>query len=84
MRWTGDWRRPYHYGDPEGEARAVAEVAGLIDVSTLGKLLVRGPQAGELLDRLYPNRISTLGSVCACARMTSSTVYWGIHCECSE
>ncbi len=34
--------------------------AGLIDVSTLGKLLVRGPDAGELLDRLYPNRVSDL------------------------
>jgi sarcosine oxidase subunit alpha len=61
IRWTGDWRRPYHYGDPQAEARAVAQRAGLIDVSTLGKLLVRGPQAGELLDRLYPGRISTLG-----------------------
>ena len=36
------------------------ESAGLIDVSTLGKLLVRGPQAGELLDMLYPNRVSDL------------------------
>ena len=32
----------------------------MIDVSTLGKLLVRGPDAGELLDRLYPNRFSNL------------------------
>ena len=32
----------------------------MIDVSTLGKLLVRGPGAGELLDRLYPNRFSNL------------------------
>ena len=56
IKWAGDWRRPYDYGDPEGEALAVHESAGLIDVSTLGKLLVRGPQAGELLDMLYPNR----------------------------
>ena len=34
--------------------------AGLIDVSTLGKLLVSGPEAGAFLDRLYPNRMSTL------------------------
>jgi sarcosine oxidase subunit alpha len=60
IRWAGDWRRAYDYGDPEGEARAVHEAAGLIDVSTLGKLLVCGPQAGEFLDRLYPNTISTL------------------------
>ena len=60
VRWAGDWRRAYDYGDPEGEALAVHERAGVIDVSTLGKLLVRGPGAGELLDRLYPNRFSNL------------------------
>ena len=61
VRWAGDWRRAYDYGDPEGEALAVHESAGVIDVSTLGKLLVRGAGAGELLDRLYPNRFSSLG-----------------------
>ncbi len=60
IKWAGDWRRAYDYGDPEGEALAVHSGAGLIDVSTLGKLIVRGPQAGELLDRLYPNRLSNL------------------------
>ena len=45
---------------PEGEALAVNHAAGLIDVSTLGKLLVRGADAGEFLDRLYPNRFSDL------------------------
>jgi sarcosine oxidase, subunit alpha len=60
VMWAGDWRRAYDYGDPEGEARAVHEAAGLIDVSTLGKLLVRGPDAGAFLDRLYPNRLSNL------------------------
>ncbi len=60
IRWAGDWRRVYDYGDPEGEALAVHRSAGLIDVSTLGKLLVSGPDAGAFLDRLYPNRISNL------------------------
>lgn len=60
VKWAGDWRRAYDYGDPEGEAVAVQTTAGVIDVSTLGKLIVRGPDAGELLDRLYPNRISNL------------------------
>jgi sarcosine oxidase subunit alpha len=60
VMWAGDWRRAYDYGDPRGEAMAVHEAAGLIDVSTLGKLIVRGPDAGELLDRLYPNRFSNL------------------------
>jgi sarcosine oxidase subunit alpha len=58
--WAGDWRRAYDYGDPQAEALAVHEAAGLIDVSTLGKLVVRGPEAGEFLDRLYPNRFSNL------------------------
>lgn len=60
IRWAGDWRRAYDYGDPEREALAVQETAGLIDVSTLGKLLVRGPEAAELLDRLYPNAMSSI------------------------
>ncbi len=60
VKWAGDWRRPYDYGDPEGEALAVNRSAGLIDVSTLGKLIVRGAGAGEFLDRLYPNRFSNL------------------------
>lgn len=60
IAWAGDWRRAYDYGDPVGEVRAVHECAGIIDVSSLGKLLVRGPQAGALLDRLYPNRMSSL------------------------
>jgi len=60
IKWAGDWRRAYDYGDPQAEALAVHQAAGLIDVSTLGKLLVRGPDAGEFLDRLYPNRFSDL------------------------
>jgi sarcosine oxidase subunit alpha len=60
VMWAGDWRRAYDYGDPQGEALAVHQAAGLIDVSTLGKLIVRGPQAGAFLDRLYPNRFSNL------------------------
>ncbi|MHB1569534.1 MAG: glycine cleavage T C-terminal barrel domain-containing protein, partial [Solirubrobacteraceae bacterium] len=60
IKWAGDWRRPYDYGDPQAEALAVNRAAGLIDVSTLGKLLVRGADAGEFLDRLYPNRFSDL------------------------
>jgi sarcosine oxidase subunit alpha len=60
IRWAGDWRRAYDYGEPEAEALNVHTAAGLIDVSTLGKLLVRGSEAGAFLDRLYPNRLSNL------------------------
>jgi sarcosine oxidase subunit alpha len=61
MMWAGPWKRPYAYGDePSREVRAVHESLGLIDVSTLGKLLVEGPQAAALLERLYPNRFGDM------------------------
>ena len=56
----GDWKRPLHYGDVAAETRAVHERVGLIDVSTLGKLDVRGHGAGDFLDWLHPNRFSDL------------------------
>jgi sarcosine oxidase subunit alpha len=58
--WAGDWRRPHHYSTPENEVEAVRMRVGLIDVSTLGKLRVKGPDAVELLERLYPNRFHDL------------------------
>jgi sarcosine oxidase subunit alpha len=60
MMWTGPWRRPHSYGDPAAEARHVHEALGAIDVSTLGKLLVRGPDAVPFLELLYPNRFGDL------------------------
>jgi sarcosine oxidase subunit alpha len=61
IQWAGPWKRPYAYGDkPEEEVRAVHESLGVIDVSTLGKLLVEGPEAVELLERLYPNRFGDM------------------------
>jgi sarcosine oxidase, subunit alpha len=60
MMWTGTWRRPHSYGDPAGEARAVHSSVGVIDVSTLGKLLVLGPDAPDFLERLYPNRFGDM------------------------
>ena len=60
MMWTGEWRRVHSYGDPTAEVRAVHEAVGVIDVSTLGKLLVRGPDAVAFLERLYPNRFADL------------------------
>ena len=61
MMWTGAWRRPHSYGhDAAAEAQHVHQALGLIDVSTLGKILVTGPDAGAFLDRVYPNRFSDL------------------------
>jgi sarcosine oxidase subunit alpha len=56
----GDWKRPLHYGDVAAEVREVHARVGLIDVSTLGKLDVRGRDAAAFLDWLHPNRFSDL------------------------
>jgi sarcosine oxidase, subunit alpha len=60
VMWTGAWKRPHSYGDPSAEVRAVHQALGVIDVSTLGKILVEGPDAAALLERLYPNRFGDL------------------------
>jgi len=65
----GEWKRPRYYKHAgcdteracvEAEYRAVRERVGLIDVSTLGKLDVKGRDAGKLLDKVYTNRFSDL------------------------
>lgn len=57
---AGAWVRPDHYGDPAAEVRAVRERVGLIDVTPIGKLDLRGPDVPLLLDLLYTNRWTTL------------------------
>ncbi|MBA2632523.1 MAG: (2Fe-2S)-binding protein [Chloroflexi bacterium] len=56
----GGWWRPWHYGDHVAEYWAVREAVSLGDVSTLGKLVVSGPDVVELLERLYPTRIADI------------------------
>jgi glycine cleavage system aminomethyltransferase T len=53
----GGWFRPWHYGDPLAEYWAVREAVSLGDVSTLGKMIVSGPDVVEALERLYPNHV---------------------------
>ena len=53
----GGWFRPWHYGDPIEEYWAVREAVSLGDVSTLGKMIVSGPDAVEALERIYPNHV---------------------------
>ncbi|MGH3051904.1 MAG: glycine cleavage T C-terminal barrel domain-containing protein, partial [Gaiellaceae bacterium] len=60
MMWTGTWRRPHSYGDIDAEVQAVHGAVGVIDVSTLGKLIVIGPEAVAFLERLYPNRFGDM------------------------
>jgi sarcosine oxidase subunit alpha len=58
---AGQWIRPEHYGDPAAEARNVRETVGIIDVTPLGKLDLRGPDVPLLLNLLYVNKWSKLG-----------------------
>ena len=67
MMEAGVWMRPEFYGQPEErmqailrEVQAVRTGLGLIDVSTLGKIEVMGPDAGKLLDGAYTMRMSNI------------------------
>ena len=62
---AGQWIRPEHYGDPAAEVRNVRGNVGLIDVTPLGKLDLRGADVPKLLNFLYVNKWSKLdiGSV---------------------
>jgi sarcosine oxidase subunit alpha len=42
------------------EVKNTRENLGLLDASTLGKLIVKGPDAGKFLDMMYTNMMSTL------------------------
>lgn len=65
---AGPWLRPWYYrwaGESVERAyleemRLVREAVGLSDVSTLGKIDVQGPDAAELLDRVYVNGFARL------------------------
>ena len=54
----GGWWRPWHYGDAIAEYWAVREGVSIGDVSTLGKLIVSGPDVVEFLERLYPCHVA--------------------------
>jgi len=69
MEPVGLWQRPYCYpraGETHAQAvhREVLNTrnnVGLLDASTLGKIIVKGPDAGKFLDMLYTNVMSNLG-----------------------
>ena len=56
----GGWFRPWHYGDVVGEYWAVREGVSIGDVSTLGKLVVSGPDVVEALERIYPCHVADI------------------------
>jgi len=65
---VADWRRPYCFqqnDEPVKDAvkREILNTrtnVGLLDASTLGKIIVKGPDAGKFLDMLYTNLMSNL------------------------
>jgi len=65
---VGQWKRAWYYPrDGEDmaatvarECRAARTGVAMMDASTLGKIDVQGPDAGEFLDRLYTNVMTTL------------------------
>jgi sarcosine oxidase subunit alpha len=65
---AGAWLRPEYYPAPGreredailDEALNVRRGVGLIDIGTLGKFEVSGPDAAELLDRAYTPRLGDL------------------------
>jgi methylglutamate dehydrogenase subunit C len=68
MGEAGLWRRPKAYlreGEDiaaagQREAIAVRRGVGIVDVSTLGKIEVQGPDAAVFLDRIYCNAVRSL------------------------
>ena len=65
---AGEWYRPEYYRRPGesredsilGEARQVRQKLGIIDLGTLGKLIVQGPDAAAFLERIYTGRFENL------------------------
>ena len=60
---AGAWKRPRYYKQgnenlfeaSKREARNVREHVGICDVTTLGKIDIKGPDAAEFLNRVYTN-----------------------------
>ena len=77
---AGEWQRPAYYAQAgrsqaesiADEVLAVRNQVGLIDVSTLGKLEINGPDAGAFLDRVYTGRFAT---------MAVGTIRYGLMCD---
>ncbi len=65
---VGEWQRPYTYlrnNETKEEAvyrevKNTRNAVGILDASTLGKIIISGTDAGEFLDLIYTNMMSTL------------------------
>ena len=54
------WEMPVQYGSILAETRAVRNGSGLFDVSHMGRLYIRGPDASRLMDWILTGNASTL------------------------
>ncbi|MEO2098923.1 MAG: glycine cleavage system aminomethyltransferase GcvT [Brachybacterium sp.] len=54
------WRMPVRYDSDLAEHRAVRQSAGLFDLSHMGEIHLRGPQAGEALDHAMAGKLSAV------------------------
>jgi sarcosine oxidase subunit alpha len=68
---AGQWVRPDSYGDAISEARNVRENVGIIDVTPIGKLDLRGPDVAKLLNLVYVNKWT---------RLNIGAVRYGVMC----
>ena len=69
---AGNWKRPQVYSSVAQEYEAVRQRAGLIDVSTLGKIELRGADVVKFLEFIYPNRF---------ANLKAGRVRYGVICD---
>jgi len=57
---AGQWKRPHNYGDPHAEALNVRSGLGIIDVSTLGKIELSGPDVLDFIHFMFPGKFAKL------------------------
>ncbi|MFI8219052.1 sarcosine oxidase subunit alpha family protein [Streptomyces sp. NPDC085932] len=77
---VGQWKRPRYYPRPgedmdaavARECRAAREGVAFMDASTLGKIEIRGADAGEFLNRVYTN---------AFKKLKPGTARYGVMCR---
>ncbi|QCD54448.1 sarcosine oxidase subunit alpha family protein [Streptomyces hawaiiensis] len=77
---VGQWKRPRYYPGPgedmdaavARECRAAREGVAFMDASTLGKIEIRGADAGEFLNRIYTN---------AFKKLKPGTARYGVMCK---
>ncbi len=68
----GGWRMPVQYGPILDEVRRVREKAGLFDLSHMGRILLDGPDALALADKLF---------TCFVARIPENSIRYGCLCR---